>query len=186
MRKLSSILLKDSQKELKITKTIVVAALLIAIKLTLDALNIRISITPSLRITFSFLTTAVCGILFGPATAFVMAGAGDLIGYFVNTGGGPYFPGFTLTAALSGWVWGMGLYQEKITFVRVLLTRGLINLFLNIGLNGLWLYLLYNKGFFVELPARIIKNIALLPLEAMLVVALAHIVKKAYSYKSRP
>ncbi|MEG1875075.1 MAG: folate family ECF transporter S component, partial [Angelakisella sp.] len=119
---------KKSADELKNPRTLVVCAMLVALKLTLDALNIRITITPSLRITFGFIATAMGGMLFGPVPAMLMGGAGDLIGYFINSGGGPYFPGFTLTAVLAGLVWGYGFYGHKITFFRAIVTKGVINI----------------------------------------------------------
>lgn len=171
---------QKSARELKNPRTLVICAMLVALKLVLDALNLRISITPQLRITFGFIAGAMGGMLFGPVPAMLIGGAGDLIGYFINTGGGPYFPGFTLTAVLAGLVWGIGFYGKKVTFLRALATKGFINLLLNILLNSLWLKLLYDKGMFVELPMRIVKNLAMLPIEALMLVALGKIVLEAY------
>ncbi len=83
----------DSAKELKKTKTIATTALLIAINITLDLLNIRVQLTPEIRIGFGFLCNAAVGFLFGPVVAMLGGVATDVMGYLVNTGGGAYFPG---------------------------------------------------------------------------------------------
>ncbi|MEG1777361.1 MAG: folate family ECF transporter S component [Angelakisella sp.] len=177
---------RRSAREMKNPRTLVICAMLVAVKLTLDALNLRIVLTPHLRISFGFITGAMGGMLFGPVPAMMIGGAGDLVGYFINTGGGPYFPGFTITAILAGLIWGVGFYGKKITFVRALLTKGTINIFLNILLNSLWMKLLYNKGMLLELPLRIFKNLAMLPLEALILVALGKVVQEAYKRSKGP
>ena len=171
----------QSARELKNPRVLTACALLVALKLVLDALNIRVTITPSLRITFGFLANAMVGMLFGPVPAMLAGGAGDVIGYMLNSGGGAYFPGFTLTAILAGLVWGLSLYQKRVTFLRAILTKGFINLFLNILLNSFWLKLLYNKGMWAELPLRIAKNITMLPIEALLLVFMGGVVAQAYN-----
>lgn len=174
-----------SAQELKSPRTLAICAMLIALKLVLDALNIRINITPSLRITFGFISGAMGGLLFGPVPAMMIGGAGDIIGYFFNNGGGIYFPGFTITAILAGLVWGYSFYGRKVTFVRALCTKGIINIALNILLNSVWLKLLYDKAILVELPMRIIKNIAMLPIEALILVLVGSAVVRAYSQTKR-
>lgn len=162
--------------------------MLIALKLTLDAMNLRIVITPQLRITFGFLSSALGGMLFGPVPGIMIGTAGDLIGYFINSGGGPYFPGFTISAAIAGLFWGIGFYERKVTYVRALLTKGSINLLVNILLNSLWLKILYNKAMLAELPLRIAKNVIMLPIEALIVVLVGSMIKQAYdrAYKNKP
>lgn len=173
-------LFAQSARRLREPRVLVVCAMLIALKLVLDALNIRITITPSLRITFGFIAGAMGGLLFGPVPAMAIGGVGDVLGYFLNTGGGPYFPGFTITAIIAGAIWGFGLYGRRVTFVRTLAVKGTINLFLNVMLNSVWLKLLYDKAILVELPMRIVKNIAMLPIEAFILVLMATAVQRAY------
>lgn len=176
---------RRSAQELKTPRTLVICAMLVALKLVLDALNIRIQITPSLRISFDFIAVAMGGMLFGPVPAMLIGAAGDIIGYFVNSGGGIYFPGFTLTAVLAGLVWGCGFYGKKVTYLRALCTKAVINILLNILLNSVWLKLLYDKAIWVEMPMRILKNLAMLPLEALLLVLLARVVQRAYEQAKR-
>ena len=62
-----------SAEEFRSPRALAVTAVLIAINITLDLLNIRIQLTPQLRIGFGFLTSAMVGMLFGPVVAMTAA-----------------------------------------------------------------------------------------------------------------
>ena len=176
---------QQSAEELHKSRTLVITALFIALNVTLDALNIRIQLTPQLRIGFGFLTSAMVGMLFGPVVAMMAGAAGDMIGYLFNNGGGAYFPGFTITAILAGLIWGIALYHRQVSYRRAFCTKLIINVFLNILLNSVWLKLLYGKGLLADLPMRIFKNVAMLPLEALMLVAVSGIVLQAQANSRR-
>ncbi len=171
----------QSAEELRKPSALVLTAVFVALNITLDLLNVRIQLTPQLRIGFGFLTNAMVGMLFGPVVAMCAGAATDFLGWVVNPGGGAYFPGFTVTAILAGLVWGVFLYQKKVTVWRALCAKGIINLFLNIGLNSIWLKIFYGKGMLAELPMRIGKNLLMLPIEVVLLFFVAKAVVKIYS-----
>ena len=165
---------RSSVRGLKSSRTIVVTGLMVAINLTLDLLNIRIVIAPQLRISFGFLTNAMVGMLYGPAPAMIAGAIGDIVGLMLNPTGA-YFPGFTLTAILAGMVWGFCLYQEKLTFLRALFTRAIICIALNTFLNSFWMMIVYNQSLF---RLRAVKNMLLMPVEAILLVVVGNAVLK--------
>ena len=106
-----SILLRNfafSAKEFKSIKSIVAAALLIALH-TVLAVFVSIQVTPTLRISVSFLANCAIGYMFGPVMGFVCGGLGDLI-QFVIKPTGAYFPGWTISAALAGFIYGLFFY----------------------------------------------------------------------------
>ncbi|MDO5603425.1 MAG: folate family ECF transporter S component, partial [Oscillospiraceae bacterium] len=156
--------LRDSAAQLKSPRALALTALFIALNIAMDALNLRIQLTPDLRIGFGFLTSAMVGMLFGPVVAMTAGAATDILGWLVNTGGGAYFPGFTLTAILAGLIWGLFLYQRPLKWWRCLGAKLVINVFLNIFLNSVWMHIYYGKAMIVaDLPLRIGKNLLLLP-----------------------
>ena len=63
------------------------------------------------QMNFGFLPIAVAGYLFGPLGGLLVAALGDVIGTILF-GTGAYFPGFTVTAALSGAVYGLVLFSQ--------------------------------------------------------------------------
>ena len=77
---------------------------------------------------------------------------------------------------LGGVLYGMVFYHSRVTLVRAIIAKSLINVLLNILLNTLWLSILMGKGFWALVPSRIIKNIALLPVEILLLYTVLRVV----------
>ena len=81
---------------------------------------------------------------------------------------------------LAGVIYGSILYKKPVKLWRIGLAEFLAKLIVNCGFNTLWISMLYGKGFFVLLPARIIKNAVMLPLDtAILFFALTFMTKIA-------
>ena len=55
-------------------------------------------------ITFHGFPIILSGIIFGPVSGAIVGGLSDILGYFLNSFGKPYHPGFTLTSALTGFI----------------------------------------------------------------------------------
>ena len=155
----------ESAKEVKNVKSITGVAMLIAMNVILSFASFNLS--ESLRISVSFIVTAVIGMMYGPAMCGLASGTGDLIRYLVKPVGG-FFPGFTLTAVLEGVIFGVFLYKEKCTLTRAILAKSAVSLLLNCGLNTFWLTVMYGTPFTQLFITRSIKNIALLPVEILL------------------
>ena len=69
---------------------------------------------------------------------------------------------------LAGVLYGCFYYKKPITFWRVLLAKFVVMLICNVILNTLCLSVLYGKGFMVILPARVIKNLIMWPIDSMI------------------
>lgn len=91
-------------------RSLVTAALLIALH-TVLAYFVSFQVTPSLRISVSFLANVVTGAMFGPVVGFICGGVGDIV-QFVIKPTGPYFWGWTINAALAGLIYGTFLYKK--------------------------------------------------------------------------
>lgn len=127
------------------------------------------------KITFGFIATAISGFLFGPVIGAFTAGASDLVGFFLFPDG-VFFPGYTLTATISGTIYGLMLYSKKPTFNRVLLAVVIQSLVCSVFLNTLWTAILFNKAFLGLLPVRLFKNLLSVPINAtMLFITLKYI-----------
>ena len=98
----------DSAKEFKNLRSVVAVALLIALH-TVMAMFLSIQVTPSLRISLSFLANCIIGCMFGPVMGFVAGGLGDIIQYILKPIG-PYFIGWTISAALACMIYGCFFY----------------------------------------------------------------------------
>lgn len=148
------------------TSRIVIAALLLATEIVLTRFC-SIS-TPIVRIGFGFLPIAMLGALLGPWWAAAIYALGDFIGAILFPTG-QYFPGFTLTAFLSGMVFGLVLHKKAVTYKRAFVTSCLVVLPFDLFLNTYWLTLLMGNAFWVLLPTRILKAILMIPVETFLI-----------------
>ena len=93
----------------------------------------------------------------------------------VNPAGGMLFPGFTVTALISGFFYGLVLNREhakngKLPTWRIILAKALDTFVCNIILNTFCCSVLYGDTFIALLPARLIKNLIMLPVEALILV----------------
>lgn len=125
----------------------------------------------ALRLSFGEIPIILAGVLFGPIGGGLTGLASDLIGYIINSHGGPFFPGFSLSAVLTGLIPGWILYKRRrsLSLYRVGATVLVTDLVAGIFLNTLWLTLLYGQGFFVILPMRVLARLVTLPIYTFVV-----------------
>lgn len=145
------------------TKRLVQTALLIALEIILSRfLSIT---TPIVKIGFAFLPLALISMLYGPVYGGIAAAVADILGAALFPPIGGFFPGFTLTAFLTGAVYGLFLHDRPKTLARVSCCALAITLFLHLGLNTVWVWMMTGKAIFAILPARLIQNAVLLPVQ---------------------
>ncbi len=156
----------DSQKFTSLT--IVRAGLFIAMSLVLKVIfeiYIPLGSIQALRINFASVPLMLSGIILGPTAGFMTGAAADIIN-FIAKPNGPFFPGFTLVSALSGFIPGL-IYKYikrdisynllntifisllSVGFVSVLMYKGLLVFDKVIIYDGKPLNLVYIIGFFV-------------------------------------
>lgn len=166
----------DSTKELKKTRVMVFCSMMAVIAIVISYTT-TIQIGPSIRIGFSGLPNRVIDYLFGPIIGGIFGGTLDIFKYLVKPTG-PFFFGFTFNAILSGVIYGTLLYNKPIRIWRVVTAEMLIKAIVNCGLNTLWLSMLYGDAFMVILPARALKNLIMLPIDSIILLALLTYVEK--------
>ena len=175
-----------SYRELKSIRTLCATALLLAAKIAVGVL-VTVPLTEDLRISFGFLFSGAIGMLFGPVVGGLAGIVSDLVTFMFRPMGA-YFPGFTLSACLSGMLYGLAFYGVTFSaltkgklWLRLIAAQVANNLLINLILNTLWNAMLIGKGFFVLLPARFLKNVLLLPIEIPLLFALLLIVERIWA-----
>lgn len=157
---------RQSAQELKQVRTLTGVAMLLAMSVVIS-FTASVRVTETIKIGLGYLITALLGMLYGPFTAALAAGAGDLIKYLLKPDGA-YFFGFTLTAILGGVVYGVFFYREKCTIPRAIASKATVSLLLNCLLNTVWVSWLYGMPFLGALGPRVIKNLMALPFEIVL------------------
>jgi len=156
---------KMAAKELTDLRTLIFAALIIAIRVALKQLFIPVG--ENLSIYIGFIFTAVGGSIYGPVMALIVGTITDLLG-FVVAPTGAFNPLFTLVEVLSTFLYALVLYRRKITFGRLLLAKLSVNVLANIILQSSIMAIVYGKAFYVYVVPRILKNIVMLPFEVLI------------------
>ena len=147
-------------------KKLIQISLLIAIEIILTRFcSIQ---TPIVRIGFGFLPIAIIALLYGPLSAGIAYAIGDLLGLMIFPSGA-FFPGFTVTAFLTGVTYGVFLYNKPVTWPRIIGAACTVCLILNLGLDTLWLSIIMGKGYIALLPTRILKAVLMIPVQTFII-----------------
>ncbi len=155
-------------------RTLTAVSLFIALEVVLSRF-LSIS-TESLKIGFAFVPLVCCAMLYGPVWAAVAGGLADFIGAILFPIG-PYFPGFTLTNALIGLVFGLFLRRRPAGTAGIVPICAAVlinNLVLSLLLNTLWVSILYGSPFLQLLEVRLLQNAVMIPVEIAVLVAMRH------------
>lgn len=160
------------------TRRMVLLALMVALNVVLGRFSVQLS--PEVRLSvLGFLPIALAAHLMGPMYGALTGAAGDVVNYLLFTHAyGGYFPGYTLTAALSGLWYGMVLYRKKVTWPRAIVAIAPVILLGEIGLNSVWTYLLYSKSFWAKLPLRLITNALECPVKILLLAGMTRLMAR--------
>ena len=132
--------------------------------------------TWNLKIGFSFIPVVVAAMLYGPAGGACVAALGDFLGAILFPIG-PYFPGFTFTALLTGIVFGLFL-RRKQTPLRTVIAVLINQLGLSLLLNTFWISVLYKSPYFPTLLSRIPQCAVLIPVQIALILAFSHALRR--------
>ncbi len=170
----------DSLKEFKSLRNVVFCGMMAAIAVILGYVA-TIRFGQYIRIGFSGLPNQVVDYLFGPAIGAIFGAALDVIKWFLQPTG-DFFPGFTISAALGGIIYGFAFYKKNVSVVRVLTAQLIVKVFVNIGLNSLWLKILYDQAIVALLPGRILSNAIMLPIDTFI----TYVMLKAVDRTIRP
>ena len=156
-------ILKNSAKELKNLQSLVLIAMLLALRVVLGMFaNTTLPIFGNaVKISGSFLPIAIAGAMFGPLPAMLIGALGDII-LFLIVPTVAYFPGFTISGALTGLIYGFALYKNQITIPRVVIAWVINTLVVETFLAAYWLFLLYSasvgKSYNAWLLSRVISQ----------------------------
>lgn len=160
---------KDAAAQLKDVRILCIAAILITVRVALKPW--QVDIAPTLSIQIGFFVNALSAAIIGPVVASIGAFVSDTLGVFVA--GDPWIPIFAIVEIAGSLIFSLMLWRTKFSASRIILSRFFVVLVCNIILNPLLLFWFYNsggKGYSYFLISGAVKNAALFPLEAVLLV----------------
>lgn len=148
--------------------TLTCLALLTAMQIVL-ARYLAIPVTESIRFSFSFIPVVIAARRFGIFGGVLVYGLGDFLGAMIFPTGGAYFPGFTLTSAVSGLIYGLYLAKKGGT-VRCILSVLTSQLLCTLLMNSYWVSTLYGSEFSAVLMSRIPQSVIMSILQIIFMV----------------
>lgn len=165
-------------------KKIILSAILLALLIILSRfLSIK---TPIIKISFAFVPTMLCAIWLGPKWTVLVNVLGDIIGATLFPSG-PYFIGYTISTAVSGFIYGTLLYKKepdsytnKQFIIRVIISVILVTIIVNMGLNTLWTSITSGKAFMVLFLTRVVKQLIMVPIHIILILFIEKILRKPF------
>ena len=165
---------KSSSKEMNQTKTLAIGAMLVALSMILGLYSIYI--TSAIRISFAYLPVAIAGLLYGPIVGATLGGTVDLLNFVVKPGGS-FSPGFTLSAILTGLLFGLLLYHKPISLKRITISNFSVGILCNWFLNSIWLPAMYGVPLWTNLLTRGPVQIIMAIINTVLLYALVQVLK---------
>ena len=162
---------RDARGEVGSMKKLTFAALMIALCVMLGYIP-AVPLFGGARLTWGFLARSVCAWVCGPVLGAAFGVAEDLLSFFLTGGGGgPFFPGSTLTTVLGVVIYALFFYRQEITIRRIFFAKLLTNV-QNVLLGALWSSILYGKAYLVIAGGSAVKNLIMLPFQTILLVAI--------------
>lgn len=163
---------KKTVNEMKKLKKVTLMSILLAMTLAYKFIPIP-SGFGNLGLGWGLFFLGTCGMLFGPVPCLIIGALSDILGFFINSGGGAFFPLYTVQAMLACFIYGIFFYRTRLNYTRVLFARLLVNIFVNAIFGSICWAIISNFNFqqtmdyifIISLP----KNIAyLIPQSIML------------------
>ena len=171
-------------------KKIVISGMLLALLIILSRfVSIK---TQILVISFSFIPIIMSAIWLGPKYSTLISMLGDLIGAILFPFG-TFFIGYTISQAITGFVYGMFLYKKgeelstKELLIRLTISSLIVLILINVFLTSLWIHIQYGKAYIAIMTGRIVAQICMFPIQIIVIYALEKytrpIVKKYLVWK---
>ena len=155
-------------REFKSTRMIVFAAMMVALRIIFKQISIPIG--PSLRINTAFIINALGATVMGPVLSLFCAAVTDTLGALLFPTG-PYFFPFIFVEMAGSLIFALFLYRARLKPWRFIASRFCICFFVNILLNTpimqLYYQIMMGRYYAPFDMVRIAKNLALFPLEAL-------------------
>ncbi len=163
---------RDAAAQLFNLRILCITAILIALRVAVKSAFIPVG--QDLSITFGFFVNALGASVFGPVVAVLAAAITDTLGCIIAPVG-PYFFPFIFVEISGSLIFALFLWRTKLSAMRIILSRFSVSVVCNLILNSsimIWYYDWLGNGTsyaFMTVP-RVVKNLALFPFEAFLLV----------------
>ena len=167
---------KNAAFQLKDIKMITLAALIVALRVTVKFF--KIPLAANLSISLDAYVNSLGSIVYGPVVGLLVGAISDVLGCIVTGQMGEYFLPFILVEMSSSFIFGLFFWKRRVNFSRVLAAKFTVNFVCNIIMTSIfskWMYYLYYgieraQAYNIINGTRIVKNLIMFPLEAVIII----------------
>ena len=124
-------------------KHLVLLSILFAIMLMVKLIPIPSGFS-NLGLSLSYLVFSLIAMIYGPITGFIIGFFSDIFGYFIAPSAYGFYLPYTLNSMLAGLTYGICFYKTNISYTKCLMSRLIVNLFINVLLGSIWWSILNN------------------------------------------
>lgn len=152
------------------TRQLAVSALLVA----LDVLFSRVLAinTPIMKLGLGFAAVAFGAMAYGAWWGALIGALGDLLGSVLFPTGA-YFPPFTITAAITGLIYGLALYNRPVTLARAFAAGASSTVIVSYLMNSALIAWLSGTTYSAMLVTRAIQLVVMLPVQCAVIYLIA-------------
>ena len=166
----------DSSKEMKNLSTLVLTALFIALGIVLGQFSVQI--TQDVKVGVSFVATQLTATLFGPVVGGIMGGVADILKFIIKPTGA-FSILWTINAIVGPMIYGMMLYKKKFTLWRVLLSKAVVAIVVNVLMSCTWSAILYGSAFLAVIPVKLVQQAIQVPVQSVIFYLFVKALQKA-------
>ena len=148
-------------------KSVSAVGILVAMEIILARFSIH---TWNLKIGFSFVPIVVAAIFYGPIAAGLVGAIGDVISAVLFPVGA-YFPGFTLTAFLTGAVFGW-FFRKNVSVLNVVFSVLIVQGVISQVINTYWISFLYGSPYVPLFMTRLYQTAAMCVIQIAVILIL--------------
>lgn len=148
------------------TKRLCILGLLLALNVAISSFYIPVGV--NLQIQFTFAITMFVASNFSLAECIIFSVLEDLLTYFIfQAARYPFFLGYTVSAVIGMIIYHI-LLKDKQSLPRIIISKSIVNIFINVLLGSIWSIMLYENGYLYFVAKSIVKNLLLLPIEIII------------------
>jgi len=133
--------------------------------------------TPIITIGFSFVPIMLAAIMLDWRHTVFISTISDIIGALLFPSGSFFF-GFTISAFLTGLIYGLILHQKefkinKSFIIRLIISTFLVTALINGLLNTIWVMMITKNASTLIIPIRILKQLVMIPIKIITILGIA-------------
>lgn len=166
---LSAAYWKAAAANLKDLRMITFAALVIAMRIAVKFFVIPVA--AGVDFSLDCYVNSIGSLVYGPVVGLVVGSISDTLGYLLHPSGAYFFP-YIFVEMGSSFIFGLFLWNRKLTAPRILVSKFTVNFICNIIMTSSIMKLqkfMIGESYNLINLVRIVKNLVTFPVEAMLI-----------------